>query len=58
MVAVKDGNRLVARKKPITIGLMYGDKIEVLSGIKPGDNIITEGYQGLYDEQPITTQAL
>ena len=58
MVAVKDGNRLVARKKPITIGKMYGDRIEVLSGIKPGDNIITEGYQGLYDEQPITTQAL
>ncbi len=58
MVAVKDGNRLIARKKPITIGLMYGDKIEVLSGIKPGDNIITEGYQGLYDEQPITTQAM
>jgi membrane fusion protein, multidrug efflux system len=58
MVAVKDGSRLVARKKPITIGMMYGDKIEVLSGIKPGDNIITEGYQGLYDEQPITTQAM
>ncbi len=58
MVAVKDGSRLVARKKPITIGKMYGDRIEVLSGIKPGDNIITEGYQGLYDEQPITTQAL
>ena len=57
MVAVKDGDRLVSRKKPITIGMMYGDKIEVLSGIQTGDNIITEGYQGLYDEQPITTQA-
>ena len=57
MVAVKDGNRLVARKKPITIGLMYGDRVEVLSGIQAGDNIITEGYQGLYDDQPITTSA-
>jgi membrane fusion protein (multidrug efflux system) len=56
MVAVKDGNRLVARKKVITIGMMYGDKVEVLTGIQTGDNIITEGYQGLYDEQPITTQ--
>jgi membrane fusion protein, multidrug efflux system len=54
MVAAKEGDRLIARKKTITIGLMYGDKIEVLSGIQPGDNIITEGYQGLYDEQPIT----
>lgn len=58
MVAVKDGNRLIARKKTVTIGMMYGDKIEILSGIQTGDNIITEGYQGLYDEQPITTQAL
>ena len=55
MVAVKAGDRLIAHKKPISIGKMYGDRIEVLSGIQPGDNIITEGYQGLYDEQPITT---
>jgi RND family efflux transporter MFP subunit len=58
MVAVKDGSRMVARKKPVKIGIMYGDRIEVLSGINPGDNIITEGYQGLYDQQPITTQAM
>jgi len=56
MVAVKDGNRLLARKKAITIGMMYGDKVEVLTVIQAGDNIITEGYQGLYDEQPITSQ--
>jgi membrane fusion protein (multidrug efflux system) len=56
MVAVKEVNRLVAQKKPITIGMMYGDQVEVLSGIRAGDNIITEGYQGLYDNQPITTQ--
>jgi len=58
MIAVKDGNRLVARKKPITIGMMYGDRVQVLTGIQTGDNIITEGYQGLYDEQPITTSAM
>ncbi|HEV3223656.1 MAG TPA: efflux RND transporter periplasmic adaptor subunit [Puia sp.] len=56
MVAVKDGNRLIANKKPITIGMMYADKVEILKGIQQGDNIITEGYQGLYDQQPITTQ--
>ena len=55
MIAVKEGDRLVARKKPINIGLIYGDRVEVLSGIQAGDNIITEGYQGLYDLQPITT---
>jgi RND family efflux transporter MFP subunit len=56
MVAQQQGNRMVAQKKPITIGMMYGDQVEVLSGIKTGDNVITEGYQGLYDNQPITTQ--
>jgi multidrug efflux pump subunit AcrA (membrane-fusion protein) len=56
MVAQQQGNRMVAQKKPITIGMMYGDQVEVLSGIKAGDNVITEGYQGLYDNQPITTQ--
>jgi RND family efflux transporter MFP subunit len=58
MIAVKDGSRLVARKKPITIGMMYGDRVQVLSGIQTGDNIITDGYQGLYDNQPITTSAM
>jgi membrane fusion protein, multidrug efflux system len=56
MVAVKEGNRLIASKKPIIIGMMYGDRVEVLKGIRTGDKIITEGYQGLYDQQPITTQ--
>jgi membrane fusion protein (multidrug efflux system) len=56
MVATKTGDRLIATKKPITIGMMYSDRVEILSGIKAGDQIITEGYQGLYDQQPITTQ--
>ena len=56
MVAMKDSNRLVASKKPIIVGMVYGDRVEVLKGIQPGDEIITEGYQGLYDQQPITTQ--
>jgi membrane fusion protein (multidrug efflux system) len=57
MIAVKDGDRLIARKKSITIGMIYGDRVQVLSGIQAGDNIITDGYQGLYDGQPITTSA-
>jgi len=57
MVAVKEGDRLLARKKPIVIGLMYGDRVEVLSGIQAGDQIITDGYQGLYDDQPLTNKA-
>ncbi|MBS1934966.1 MAG: efflux RND transporter periplasmic adaptor subunit [Bacteroidetes bacterium] len=55
LVAVKEGDKMVARKKPVTIGLLYGDKIEIKSGLQAGDVIITDGVQGLYDGQAITT---
>ena len=58
MTAEKDGDRLIARKKPIVIGQTYGDKVEVMSGIQAGDSIVTDGFQGLYDGQPLTTQSL
>lgn len=56
MVLVKEGERMLARKKQIVIGKTYGDRVEILSGIVAGDNIITDGYQQLYDGQPVTTQ--
>jgi membrane fusion protein (multidrug efflux system) len=56
LVAEKEKDRLVARKKSVQIGQLYDDKIEIKSGLQAGDVIITEGVQGLYDGQPITTQ--
>ena len=35
------------KKMPIKIGQMYGEKAEILSGLKAGDKIITVGYQDL-----------
>jgi|KBSMisStaDraftv2_1062788.scaffolds.fasta_scaffold04880_7 RND family efflux transporter MFP subunit len=58
MVAVDEGGKMIARKKPVQVGLMYGDQVQVLAGIQPGDRVITEGYQGLYDDQPVTTKAM
>jgi membrane fusion protein (multidrug efflux system) len=55
MVAVKENGKLVARKRPVTIGMFDEDKLEVKSGLKVGDTLITEGFQGLYDGQLITT---
>jgi membrane fusion protein (multidrug efflux system) len=57
MVAVKEKDRLVARKKAVQAGEFYADKIEIKSGLQPGDSIITDGYQGLYEGQLITTEA-
>lgn len=57
MVAVKDkeGN-LLAHKKSIAIGQSYGDKVEVASGLDQGDQLITNGFQGLYEGQLLTTK--
>lgn len=55
MLAVKEGNKLIARKRTVTVGELYNDRLEVKSGLQPGDQLITEGFQGLYDGQLITT---
>ena len=57
MVAVKEGDKMVARKRTITVGELYGDQLEVKSGLQAGDVLITEGFQGLYEGQLITTNA-
>ncbi|MGE5519108.1 MAG: efflux RND transporter periplasmic adaptor subunit, partial [Candidatus Dadabacteria bacterium] len=54
-VAEKNGDKMVARKKPVIVGESYKDSIEVKSGLNAGDQLITEGYQNLYDGQLITT---
>jgi len=56
MVATKVNGKLVAQKRPVTIGLLNDDQLEVTSGLKPGDILITQGFQSLYDGQLITTQ--
>lgn len=57
MVAVQENGKWIARKKSITIGELYRDKVEVKTGLQAGDQIITDGFQGLYDGQPIITGA-
>lgn len=57
LVAVKEKGGMVARKRTVTVGELYANKLEVKSGLQPGDVLITEGFQGLYDGQPITTEA-
>jgi multidrug efflux pump subunit AcrA (membrane-fusion protein) len=54
-VAVMEKGKLVARKKAVTVGQYYGNNIEIVAGLVAGDNVITEGYQTLFDGQNITT---
>jgi RND family efflux transporter MFP subunit len=48
-VAMKEGDRIVARKRVIGVGESNGDMIEVLHGLKAGEQLVTEGYQNLYE---------
>ena len=57
LVAVKEGDKLVARKRKVVIGELYNDKIEIRQGLKEGDQLITEGFQGIFDGQLLTTNA-
>jgi RND family efflux transporter MFP subunit len=47
------GGKTIARKKNIVIGEVYGTWVEVKAGLTAGEQIITEGYQNLYDGQQV-----
>ncbi|MCE2789701.1 MAG: efflux RND transporter periplasmic adaptor subunit [Saprospiraceae bacterium] len=45
--------KAVAKKKNVTLGQLYAEKIEILSGLAADDEIIVQGYQNLYEGQRI-----
>lgn len=47
------GKNCVAKAKKVTIGQSYNGKVEILSGIAVGDQIIMEGFQEVVDDQLI-----
>lgn len=57
MVATTENGKLTARKRPVTIGMLNGDQLEIKSGLKEGDVLVTEGYAGIYEGQQLTTGA-
>jgi RND family efflux transporter MFP subunit len=52
-VMEKNADKLVARKKSVVPGESYGDMIEIKSGLASGDQLITAGYQDLYEGQVV-----
>jgi RND family efflux transporter MFP subunit len=51
-VAEKKGNTTVAAKKVVTIDGVFNNQAQV-HGLKAGDQVITVGYQGLNDGEPV-----
>jgi RND family efflux transporter MFP subunit len=52
-LAVKEGNKTVAKKRVVNVGVTYNDKAEIIGGITKGDQLITEGYSDLNDGELI-----
>jgi len=50
-----ENGKKIARKKAVQVGEIYGDRIEVKTGLNAGDQLIIEGFQSLYDGQVVTT---
>ncbi|KIC96174.1 RND transporter [Flavihumibacter solisilvae] len=56
LVATTEDGKLKARKRVVKVGELYADKLEILDGLQAGDTLITDGFQGVYDGQLISTQ--
>jgi len=54
-VMEKSADKMVARKKSVVPGESYGDMIEIKSGLAGGDQLITAGYQDLYEGQIVAS---
>jgi RND family efflux transporter MFP subunit len=55
IVAAKENGRMIARKRQVMVGQLHNDQLEVKSGLQSGDVLVTEGFQGLYEGQLLTT---
>src|SRR5579885_3152430 len=47
IMIVTGGN--IARERKVSVGVRQGDRVQILSGIQPGDQVITSGGLGLDD---------
>lgn len=56
-VLLKSSNgKTTAHKVVVTIGEVYGENVEIKGGLTAGDQLVTEGYQNLYEGQMIATK--
>lgn len=52
-VAETEGGKKVAKSRVVKTGLSYNGQIEILAGLKAGDQLITQGYQDVADGQAV-----
>jgi RND family efflux transporter MFP subunit len=55
-VLKEENGKKVARKQQVSIGEFYDELIEIRKGLAPGEQLVTKGFQGLYEGQLIDTK--
>ncbi len=55
VVSKSSNGKTLAHRVVVTIGEVYGERVEIKAGLKAGDQLVTEGFQNLYEGQNITT---
>lgn len=55
-VAQEQQDQLIAKQKPVELGPIQGNSYQVISGLKPGETLITSGIINLSDGAPIKPQ--
>lgn len=53
MVAEGSKDKMVARKKLVSTGISYGDRVVITSGLDGGEQYIISGYQEVTEGQPL-----
>jgi RND family efflux transporter MFP subunit len=46
----------VAHERMVTVGVRQGDRVQILSGVQPGEQVVTSGGLGLEDKAKVTIQ--
>jgi len=56
VLSKSSNGKTIAHRVIVTIGEVYGENVEIKAGLNAGDQLVTEGFQNLYEGQGITTK--
>jgi membrane fusion protein, multidrug efflux system len=54
-ILTNENGKKIARKKNVVAGSVYGELIEIKSGLQEGEQLISSGFQDIYDGQLLQT---
>lgn len=56
MVITVNGDKGIARERRVAVGFRQGDRVQIVSGLQEGEQVVTSGGLGLEDKAKVTIQ--